>query len=418
MSSSHTLTARPSAAWVRRFARTTPGVIGATAVGLAAFFVAVGAVCAIQLDDRVDDHRSLLNRSEPFAYAAQNLYAALSAADASAASAFLTGIDTPAVRSRYEQALADAASAVTDVSSGATDPATRGAVADITAQMTAYAGLVESARSNNRLGYPVGSAYLREASSLMQTTTLPGAERIFVGDLATVEKDQRAVGAAPILGFALLAFAVAAICVGSVILSARTNRRFNVGLIVSTAAVVLVGGWVVVATGWASNSIEQSRIKAGAFENFAKARILAQQARTDETLQLIARGDITASEKSFNDRIQAMTALMGTAPSAAADGVKAWSASHRKQVDAYEGGDYDAAVAQAVGTDPSASQAQFAIVEAGLRDEIEQSRAAMRDHVSTAGTWLAWTPVGTLVLMAVAAAAAVAGSWPRLKEFL
>ena len=95
-----------------------------------------------------------------------------------------------------------------------------------------------------------------------------------------------------------------------------------------------------------------------------------------------------------------------------------WIASHRSQVEAYQGGDYPGAVAQAIGADPSASAAQFAVVESSLRDEIEQTRATLRDRVSAAGSWLAWSPTGTLVLMVVAAAAAVVGLWPRLKEFL
>jgi hypothetical protein len=82
------------------------------------------------------------------------------------------------------------------------------------------------------------------------------------------------------------------------------------------------------------------------------------------------------------------------------------------------GGDYSAAVTQAIGTDPGASAAQFGIVEASLRDEIEQTRITLRERVSAAGAWLAWSPTGTLVLMVVAAAAAVVGLWPRLKEFL
>jgi hypothetical protein len=38
--------------------------------------------------------------------------------------------------------------------------------------------------------------------------------------------------------------------------------------------------------------------------------------------------------------------------------------------------------------------------------------------VADAGDYLAWSPTGTLVLMVLAAAAAAAGLWPRLKEFL
>jgi hypothetical protein len=420
MSSPRTLDARASVAWLRRFARTTPGVVAVIAVAVTAGCVIAGLVCGAQLDGRIAEHNAVLDHSEPLAYAAQNLYAALSAADAAAASAFLSGgIETAPIRARYQQALADTTSALADVTAGATDPNTRIAAAEISAQLVAYTGLVESARANNRQGFPIGSAYLREASSLMQSTLLPGAERIYTGNLAAVDEDQRAVESLPTAGLVLLGLVLVAIGVGSVMLSRRTNRQFNLGLVVASGAVLLVGVWIVVAIRLAAGAIEQSRTEGTAmFGHLAKARILAQQARTDETLQLIARGDITAGEKSFNGRIDDLGALLGTEPSAASDGVRNWTASHRKQVEAYLGGDYPAAVGQAIGTDPGASAAHFAVVEAGLRDEIEQTRATLRDRVSAAGAWLAWSPTGTLVLMVVAAVATVVGLWPRLKEFL
>ena len=195
MGSPSIVDARASAAWLRRFARTTPGVVGMIAVAVAACCVIAGVVCAAQLNGRIAEHNAVLDRSEPFAYSAQNLYAALSAADAAAASAFLSGgIETAPMRARYQQALADAASALADATAGATDAETRTAMAEISAQLAAYTGLVESARANNRQGFPIGSAYLREASSLMQTALLPGAEKIYTGNLATVDEDQRAVG--------------------------------------------------------------------------------------------------------------------------------------------------------------------------------------------------------------------------------
>jgi hypothetical protein len=420
MSSPRTLDARASVAWLRRFARTTPGVVAVIAVAVSAGCVIAGLVCGAQLDGRIAEHNAVLDHSEPLAYAAQNLYAALSAADAAAASAFLSGgIETAPIRARYQQALADTTSALADVTAGATDPNTRTAAAEISAQLVAYTGLVESARANNRQGFPIGSAYLREASSLMQTTLLPGAERIYTGNLAAVDEDQRAVESLPTAGLVLLGLVLVAIGVGSVMLSRRTNRQFNLGLVVAAVAVLLVGVWIVVAIRMAAGAIEQSRTEGTAmFGQLAKARILAQQARTDETLQLIARGDITAGEKSFNGRIDDLGALLGTEPSAASDGVRNWTASHHKQVEAYLGGDYPAAVGQAIGTDPGASAAHFAAVESGLRDQIEQTRATLRDRVSAAGAWLAWSPTGTLVLMVVAAVAAVVGLWPRLKEFL
>jgi hypothetical protein len=411
---------RASVAWVRRLARTTPGVVGIIAIVVAACCVLAGLVCGGQLDGRIAEHNAVLDRSEPLAYSAQKLYAALSAADAAAASAFLSGgIETAAMRARYKQALADAASALADVTAGTTDVETRTAVADMSAKLAAYTGLVESARANGRQGFVIGSAYLREASSLMQTAMLPGAEKIYSSNLATLNDDQRAVGTVPTIGLVLLGLVLAAIVVGSVILVPRTNRQFNLGLIVTAAAVLLVIGWIVVATRLAAGNIEDSQTEGTArFGQLAKARILAQQARTDETLELIARGDITAREKSFASHMDEVAALLRTGPPAAADAVAKWSASHRRQVEAYEGGEYLAAVTEAMGPEPDASAAQFAAVEASLRNEIEQTRATLRDRVSAAGARLAWSPTGTLVLMVVGAVVAVVGLWPRLKEFL
>jgi hypothetical protein len=411
---------RASVAWVRRLARTTPGVVGIIAIVVAACCVLAGLVCGGQLDGRIAEHNAVLDRSEPLAYSAQKLYAALSAADAAAASAFLSGgIETAAMRARYKQALADAASALADVTAGTTDVETRAVVADMSAKLAAYTGLVESARANDRQGFVIGSAYLREASTLMQTALLPGAEKIYSSNLATLNDDQRAVGTVPTIGLVLLGLVLAAIVVGSVILVGRTNRQFNLGLIVTAAAVLLVIGWIVVATRLAAGNIEHSQTEGTArFGQLAKARILAQQARTDETLELIARGDITARETSFSSHMDEVAALLRTGPPAAADAVAKWSASHRKQVEAYEGGEYLAAVTQAIGPEPDASAAQFAAVEASLRNEIEQTRATLRDRVSAAGAQLAWSPTGTLVLMVVGAVVAVVGLWPRLKEFL
>jgi hypothetical protein len=420
MESPPTLDTGGSVAWARRLAGTTPGVVGIVAVVVAAFSVIAGVVCGGQLDGRIAEHNSVLDRSEPLAYSAQNLYAALSAADAAAASAFLSGgAETGPMQARYKQALADAASALTDVTAGTTDTETRTAVADMSAKLAAYTGLVESARANNRQGFVIGSAYLREASSLMQTSMLPSAQKIYSGNLATLNNHQRAVGSVPTISLVLLVVVLASVVVGSVILVGRTNRQFNLGLIATAVAVLLVIGWVVVATRLAADNIERSQAEGTAkFEHLAKARITAQQARTDENLELIARSDITAREQSFNDHIKELVAMLDTGQSAAADAVTKWTASHREQVEAYERGDYTAAVAQAIGPEPDGSAAQFAAVEASLRNEIQQTRAMLRDRVASAGAELAWSPTGTLALMVVAAVVAVVGLWPRLKEFL
>jgi hypothetical protein len=420
ISSPPTTETQASAAWLRRFARTTPGVVGLLAVTIAGLCVIAGVVCAAQLNTRVATHRAVLDRSEPFAYAAQNLYASLSAADAAAASAFLSGGNqTPAMRAQYQQALADASAALADAGAGATTADRRTAVAEITTQLTAYTGLVEAARADNLQVFPIGSAYLGEASTLMQTKLLPEAEKIYTSDLAAVRDGQGVVGSSPTAGLALLALVVVVIMIGSVIVYLRTNRQFNVGLVVAATLVALTAGWIVVATHVSTDEVEHSRAEGTAlFEQLTQARILAAKARTEETLELIAHGDISVTEASFTTHLNELRAVLPAGPSAAADSIRNWDASHQKQVQAYGRGDYQGAVAQAIGTDPAASAAQFAAVESSLHNQIEQSRTALRDGVSSAGVALSWTPPGTVLLMVFAAAAASAGLWPRLKEFL
>ena len=172
------------------------------------------------------------------------------------------------------------------------------------------------------------------------------------------------------------------------------------------------------ATQLAAADIERSRSEGTArIEQLAKARILAQRARTDETLQLIARGDITAGEKSFQATSTNYSPNSRPGRRPRVTGIQRWTASHQKHVQAYLGGDYPAAVSQAIGSDPGASAAQFGIVEAGLRDGVEETRDTLRERVSTAGACAGVEPDGDPGADGVAGAATL-GLWPRLKEFL
>ncbi len=409
--------------WVRRFAATTPGVIGVVLVVTTVACLVAGSTAGQQLGAKITRTEQVLDRTEPLAFAAQSLYVSLSAADAGAATAFLSGgIESPQVRDTYEQALAEAAAALAEATAGATDARSRAIVARIAADLPTYTGLVETARANNRQGFPVGSAYLRQASDLMQTSLLPQAEQLNQARFAAVREDQRHIGALPMTTIVLLLLVLLACAIGSVLLLRRANRLVNAGVALAAAAALLAVVWAAGATLTAAQLLDTGDTGAGArVENLAGARILAQQARTDETLALITRGDITAPEASFQTHtvdLEKRLAAAGAADSEAARALTNWTAGHNAQRTAYEKADYAGAVTQAIGTGPDSSATSFARLDRELRDALAQARTDLRDGVDAAGDTLTLSPFGTLLLLLAAAGAVVTGLWPRIKEFL
>ncbi|WP_405182229.1 hypothetical protein OG225_14895 [Nocardia sp. NBC_01377] len=411
------------AAWLRRFAGTTPGLISALVIVSALLCLLAGFTGANQLGGKVSRHEQVLEQTEPLAFAAQRLYVALSAADAAAAEAFLSGgIETPAIRARYQQALADAASALAEATAGASDAGTRSIVARISAELPTFTGLVETARANNRQGFPVGSAYLREASGLMQDSLLKNAEELSTARFAAVREDQSRIAALPLTTAGLLLLVLLACGVGSVLLVRRTNRRVNPGLVIAAGATALALIWVIAATVIAAATLDNDESGASKeFETLAQARILAQQARTDETLQLITRGDIEAGENSYSTHIQQLREKVVSALGAgspAETSLAQWTEGHRVQVEAYRAANFNAALAQAIGANPQSSATRFALLDKTLGEDLTDTRDDLRDGVNDAGDALSWSPAVTLLLMVGAAAAIVVGLWPRLKEFL
>ncbi|WP_327140291.1 hypothetical protein [Nocardia sp. NBC_01327] len=416
-------TVRNAAGWARRFARTAPGVLSAVVAGLVLVSLVAGLVCVNQLGEKQTRRDSVLRHTEPLADASQRLYVALSAADAAASTAFLSGgIESPGVRTQYRQALADAAAALADATTGASDVQTREIVAAIAAELPSYTGLVEAARANNRQGLPVGSAYLRQASVLMQHSVLPNAEKLEQNRLGQLRADQRDISALPLLSVAVLLVLLIALIAGSVVLLRRTNRRFNLGVTIAAGATVLALLWIGAASIAATGVIDTG--PAGAtvrFETLSRARILAQQARTEETMQLITRSDVDASEDIFTaetTQLQNQLLTVVAPQSAAPQAFSSWQAGHRAQLASNRNNDYNGAVRQAIGTDADGSAFRFAALDDSLRAELDRTRQQVRDDVDAAGDAFTLSPFGTLVLLLAAAVAIVVGVWPRLQEFL
>ncbi len=388
--------------------------------GLIVLALISGLVCSNQLGDKTSRRDTVLHHTEPLANASQRLYVALSAADAAASTAFLSGgIESPEVRTQYRQSLADAAAALAEATTGASDADTRQIVARISAELPTYTGLVEAARANNRQGLPVGSAYLRQASALMQDSVLKNAEELQQSRLAQLREDQNAISGLPWSSLVVLMLFLLACGAGSRVLLRRTNRWINPGVAAAAGVTLLAMLWIVIAEVAAGATIDSAATTR--FESLSRARILAQQARTEETLQLIIRGDLDASEQRFgNDIDDLRTRLLATAgpDSAATQAFTSWQDGHKTQVAAYRSNNYKGAVQQAVGSGDTTSAARFNALDESLRAELEQARAQVRDGADGAGDALTLISLGTFALMVAAAAAIGLGVWPRLKEFL
>jgi hypothetical protein len=120
------------------------------------------------------------NRDASLAQAASEIYQALADADAMATSGYVSsGQEPPTIRTRYDADIALAGRRLAEASRliEPDDPAAKPLDTMITGLPT-YTGLIETARTYNRQGLPLGQSYLAQASSQMRTELLPAAQSL------------------------------------------------------------------------------------------------------------------------------------------------------------------------------------------------------------------------------------------------
>lgn len=411
------------------FLWTTPGRILSIGVVLSALVIASAFATSTTINDRQAALTTVLNHTEPLAFAAGQLYTTLSVADAAAATAFIAGAEPRDVRQRYEQAITDASVAVTRASSGLTDEPMVQLLGRVNAELSVYTGLIETARTNNRAGNPVGSSYLSEASALMQTQILPNAQRLYeeTSDRVNAETtaSTRIPGPVILVVLATLMFGVFA----NRWLARRTRRRINIGFIAGGVAVLIMLVWVgtalVIST---ADSRSAKDTAAESLKTVTNLAITAQQARADETLSLIRRGDEDVRKQSYYQRIDVMQQQLSdylarddvidkTDLADAEALLKRWRAADDR-INAYIAvGNYQAATQVALGTGEDDSTPAFNKLDDALGKGIEESRSQLRSDIVNAHRVLSGATVGAAVLSVVAALAVALGLWPRLSEY-
>ena len=425
---------------------TTPGRLGLLLVGLVLLSLAWGVLAALTAEQHASAASDVVAVSEPLSLDAEQIYQSLSDADATAASAFLVGgLEPAADLQRYNADIAqaairiEAASALLGTSAARTQSpghpnqqastagsATGDDLAILSAELPVYADEVGTARADNRIGYPLGAAYLREASTLLRGTLLPAASDIYTKENGLLTSASAQATGLPLLVVTFL-FGLGA---GSLLylswrwLTRRTHRRVNYGLLVAAVAGAVSLVWLVGAFFFGRAELLHAQQHGSApAEAFARADVAALQAHADESLTLI---DNTGDDSYQKDFI-AQQKLLGPGPgtllaavqasagddSAAAD-AQAWYRAHAELRALDDSGNHTAAVQSALNGQASAT---FTRLSADLSGGIGAHQAVFASDARGGRDAFTGLAVGMIVASLIMAASCAWGLNRRLAEY-
>ncbi|MCJ1674993.1 hypothetical protein MT355_17165 [Rathayibacter sp. VKM Ac-2929] len=346
-------------------------------------------------------------------------------ANAIAANTFLVGGLEPAEqRQTYVDNLAGASSRIARLAS--TQPDDAETLAKVATKLTTYSGLIEQARANNRQGFPVGSAYLDQASA-----QLTDAEKGILTDLnGLVTRGADRVAAAYdtvrfsvlllIGSLAMLLLLIAA----QVWLARRTHRYLNRPLATATGLLLLagIGGALVLG----SIAGRAAAVRAEPYQAtlvVSQALTAASDAKSLESFTLIKRGSGAALEAEFQaaakdagDRLQAGVDD-GIVDGALLTELNAWLDLHAAIRDQDDGGNWDDAVDLATATGDGTANGAFTAFANDARtaivDDTTTTRTELDDGSATAS-------IASWILLAaglVGALLAWRGVAQRLEEY-
>lgn len=416
-----------------RYGRRAPGQLTMLLTVLVLLCLGTGLACVLDIQHRRAALAGIAERGGPLTGAAEELYQSLSDADATAANAFLSvGNEPPALRERYQANVTEAAAALTTAAAGSPTGQSAGTIAELTAYLPVYTGLIETARTMNRQGLPQGVSYLREASGLVQLTMLPKAQALYRAESGRLAAAQAGAGSFAWFPLVLGILTVGALVAAQIFLSRTTNRVFNAGLLATTAAVLVALLWFAIGSGDAASRASAGRTDGTAqIEALAQARIAASQARSDESLTLVARGNGAEYEKHFGQTSQTLDGaggLLAQARNAVAqnetrDAVDAavrsraeWLTRHRQLRTLDDGGGYNEAIRYAT-VDPAGTQPVSTDVDTRLGEAIRQATDRFADRTAAARGALTAVDGGMIILSVLAVLGLALGFAPRLREF-
>ncbi|MDQ6615912.1 MAG: hypothetical protein M3083_14545 [Actinomycetota bacterium] len=418
---------------------TTPGRLRLASVAIVSGLLAVAVVGSGAVQARHRATNAVGQQAEPLLVGAQTIYFSLADADATATNTFLqSGLEPPARRQVYLDDLTAATDQLAKLAGKAgTSRDATDALSVITKNLPTYSGFVEAARANNRQGFPVGAAYLREGSALMQTKILPAAGQLYQVEAGRLNRAyDSGQSSLDIAGVLLVALVVLGLLVAiQLFVAQRTNRLLNAPLLVASGLTLVLLAWTVFAFSASGSRLSEARRRgSGPVQLLSSARILVSRAEVDENLALVARG----SGSQYLADFDAVTSTLGPAdgssgllheaglsvlPGAGSALVGPghsyahYLSAHSAVVKAENTGHFDQAVQLATGAGPNDELPAEAALGANLGDGIRQAQAAFDARAAAAARDLSGLSLGVIALVVVTAVSATVGLQQRINEY-
>jgi hypothetical protein len=423
---------------LRAAATTEPGRLQIIGAVLAALVVAFGAVTVLEVSSRATAADDVVTRSQPLTADAASIYRSLADADTAASSGFLAGAEEPReVAERYDRDIALASRLLVKAATNAGSSSESGQqIAELNEALPRYTALIETARANNRLGRPLGGAYLRFANEQMSRDLLPAAQKLYDAETARLQQDDDDARFWPVLSTAAGAVAIGALLWAQRRNYRRTNRVFNHGLLVATAASTVLLLWLAVGHTVARTQLtDADRHGQQSLKVLGDARINSLKARANENLTVVARGavltddgksdkyetDYTAGMNRLGEQLHLAQRLAddseGRGPvDAAVTAVSEWQERHKDVTRTDRAGDYDGVVRKVIGAKGSTGES-FDKVDAALEKALAHEQREFTAAAKDARGALSGLPLGAAVLGVLGAAGAVLGINRRLSEY-
>ncbi len=344
----------------------------------------------------------------------QQIQTDLLSADANATNAFLVGgLEPPAQRQAYAEAIASATGLIAQAARA--EPADGEALAALNEQLVTYTATIEQARANNRQGFPIGAQYLRTASTGLRADALPILDNLVSAnaDRSASQMDAREGWLLGVVGLLV----ITGLVLGQVWLARRFRRRINPWVAAATGLLLVT--WLAALVGLVVLGTTAQTIRTGAFADVnasATARIQAYNAKSNESLTLVARGSGQAFEKAWQES-SATVSANAPAPTRAGQAWQRYVRVHQQIRALDDGGQWDAAVRAATGTGADSANTTFTAFDSAASDDVQRASTETTEGLASSRVGLVLAALAALAAGVVAGLLARRGVEQRLREY-